>query len=260
MIDSHCHLDLAQFDSDVDEVLSEARHQGVTRFLIPGTTQQGWEKQFALAERYCDIDIALGLHPYFLKDNARANEQNLVALTLALDKWRDRVVAIGETGLDCHISVPVEIQYKVLCKQLEIAQRAALPVVLHHRKSHHLLFKALKETGFDQGGVVHAFSGSEEVAYRYISKGFLLGIGGTITYPRGQRTRDVINAIGLSHLLLETDAPDMPMYGRQGQRNTPAFLPDVVNVMAELFCLSSHDVIAQTTHNYASLFGRCGAL
>ncbi len=128
---------------------------------------------------------------------------------------------------------------------------------MHHRKSHHLLFEALKLTPPLCGGVVHAFSGSIDDAKRYIDKGFCLGIGGTITYERAQKTRTTVTHLiehNLEALLLETDAPDMPMQGRQGQPNLPRFLPDVVSTLQALSGIEGDSLIEATSHNYQRLF------
>lgn len=256
MIDSHCHLDLPSFEHDLDRVLKNARANGVTRFLIPGTTELGWQRQYHIADNNPDVDIALGLHPYFFNQDLGENNSVLAALERELLQPHHAVVAIGETGIDGHIELCESVQFEFLCAHLELAKKKALPVILHHRKSHHVIFQALKQTKFNNGGVIHAFSGSVEVARSYIDAGFMLGIGGTVTYPRGNKTRQAIKPLGLAHLLLETDAPDMPMFGRQGQRNAPQYLGEVVNVLAELFSITQQDVIKQTSHNYFSVFRR----
>ncbi|MEW9798770.1 TatD family hydrolase [Alteromonas sp. CYL-A6] len=256
MIDSHCHLDLNSFAQDVDDVLHRSRQAGVTRFLIPGTTESGWRRQAVLAEQHDDIDIALGLHPYFLASDDSALKAQLIALEHALASPPAALVAIGETGIDGVVNVPVACQMTALQRQLELAQATGLPVILHHRKSHHLLQQVLATSRFTQGGVIHAFSGSIDIARFYIDQGFLLGVGGTVTYPRGEKTRRSLASVSLEHVLLETDAPDMPMCGRQGKRNSPEYLGDVVPVLSRVFEVSDDAVIAQTTANYHRLFRR----
>lgn len=258
MIDSHCHLDLAAFNEDVDQVLADSRQAGVTRFLIPGTTPAGWSRQNQLAEAHADIDIAYGLHPYFLPDEKHALSQQYDALEEQLANAHGALVAIGETGLDKVIEVAPEHQQSLLMQQLHLAREMRLPVILHHRKTHHLLLKALKDSGFTGGGVIHAFSGNAQVAQAYIDHGFLLGIGGTITYPRGSKTRQAIKTIGTGHLVLETDAPDMPMSGRQGQRNSPAYLGDVVEALTSLLDISPAQITRATSDNYHRVFSRRG--
>ncbi|WP_334031499.1 TatD family hydrolase [Alteromonas sp. P256] len=165
--------------------------------------------------------------------------------------------AIGETGLDGHIPVDMNVQKQVLHAHLNIADSFGLPVILHHRKSHHLLLEALKASSFKGRGVVHAFSGSIDVAKRYIDRGFCLGIGGTITYERAKKTRDTVTYLlrhHPEHILLETDAPDMPMSGRQGQPNMPHYLTDVVAALSGLSGIEPDEIKTITSANYARLF------
>ncbi len=255
MIDSHCHLDLPEFKSDLDDVIMQSTKAGVERFLIPGTTPLGWQRQIAIREAYPQCDLAFGLHPYFLDDIA---DNAVERLHQFVDQHRKRCIAIGEIGLDATRTTSMEKQQQIFHAQLELAQQFRLPVILHHRKTHHLLIEALKTTNFAHGGVIHAFSGSEQVAKQYIEMGFLLGIGGTITYSRANKTRQTVSAISLEHMLLETDSPDMPMQGRQGERNIPAYVTAVIEVLADLKKTTKEKIATQTTKNYLRLFSLAG--
>ena len=252
MIDSHCHLDLPEFEPDWQDVLNSAVKQGVERILIPGTAVSGWQRQQDMAADNAQLDVAFGLHPYFFPDEP---ENALAALREQLQTTTIKPVAIGEIGIDCAIDTPLKAQQALFEAQLEMASEQSLPVILHHRRSHHLLLESIKRSRFTQGGVIHAFSGSEQVARQYIDVGFKLGIGGTITYSRAQKTRQTVANIPLQHLLLETDAPDMPMSGRQGARNEPQFIGEVVAALADLHGITPEAVIEQTTANYFALFG-----
>jgi len=252
MIDSHCHLDLPEFEPDWQDVLSSAVKNGVERILIPGTTVSGWQRQQHMAADNAQLDVAFGLHPYFFPENP---ENALAALREQLQRATTKPVAIGEIGIDAAIDTPIKAQQTLLEAQLEVASEQSLPVILHHRRSHHLLLESIKRSHFTQGGVIHAFSGSEQVAGQYIDAGFKLGIGGTITYPRAQKTRQTVANIPLQHLLLETDAPDMPISGRQGARNEPQFIGEVVAALADLHGKAPEVVTKQTTANYFALFG-----
>ena len=253
MIDSHCHLDLAAFDNDWLQQIEAAKAKGVTRFLVPGTTEAGWDKQLAMTQTVAEIDIAFGLHPYFLPDDA---EPVLARLDARLKQSTASLVALGEIGIDASLTTPIQRQQQVFEKQLVMATQYQLPVILHHRKSHHLLIESLKRCRFQYGGVIHAFSGSLEAAKAYTDLGFCIGVGGTITYPRAQKTRQTIAQLPIESLLLETDAPDMPMCGRQGERNAPVYLPDVCQALAELKHTSVEDIDEVTSKNYLSVFGR----
>ncbi|NMH58929.1 TatD family hydrolase [Alteromonas ponticola] len=255
MIDSHCHLDLAEFEADLGGVLKQSSAAGVERFLIPGTTREGWRRQLDIQQSFPQCDLAFGLHPYFLAD---VQDNDIHKLENWVDCHRSTCVAIGEIGLDATVETPMQKQQSVFLAQLELAQQYDKPVILHHRKTHHLLIEGLKRSNFKHGGIIHAFSGSEQVAQQYIEMGFLLGIGGTITYPRARKTRQTVSSIALEHLVLETDSPDMPMNGRQGQRNEPAFITDVVSVLTALKGVDENLIVAKTTANYLRLFNLDG--
>ena len=180
MIDSHCHLDLPEFEPDWQDVLNSAVKQGVERILIPGTTVSGWQRQQAMAADNAQLDVAFGLHPYFFPDDP---DSALEALSEQLQITTIKPVAIGEIGIDGAIDTPIKAQQALFEAQLEVASEQSLPVILHHRRSHHLLLESIKRSRFTQGGVLHAFSGSERVAWQYIDAGFKLGIGGTLEAP-----------------------------------------------------------------------------
>ncbi len=253
MIDSHCHLDLPVFNEDWQEVIGAAKQQGVERFLVPGTTVAGWARQTDMSMKSPELDIAFGLHPYFLPDDAESALQQLDSL---LQQPLSALVAVGEIGIDATLDTSVKKQQQLFESQLSLASHYQLPVILHHRKSHHLLIESLKRCRFQHGGVVHAFSGSPEVANAYIALGFVIGVGGTITYPRAQKTRQTVASLPLDRILLETDAPDMPLQGRQGKRNSPVFLPEICLALAELKQTPATHIDTVTTNTYNALFGR----
>ena len=286
MIDSHCHLNLTPLGSNLTEVLQQAKQNGVRRIMVPGITPASWKVLSSYnSQPYCDmlpIDTAIGLHPYFLpkerdeippllkqfeeavagavvntKESLSVGEGALPNAKGCSSNAQGFFSAIGETGLDGHIPVDMNVQKQVLHAHLDIADSFGLPVILHHRKSHHLLLEALKASSFKGRGVVHAFSGSTDVAKRYIDKGFCLGIGGTITYERAKKTRDTVTYLLRHHpesILLETDAPDMPMSGRQGQPNMPHYLKDVVAALSGLSDIEPDEIKTITSANYARLF------
>lgn len=261
IVDTHCHLDLSVFDEDVDAVLHRAKAAGLEEFIIPAIDPAHWQRQFELAQQYPQIRFTLGFHPFFLKPllakfpvaHLISELDKTIQETLISD-LRTQFVGVGEIGVDRAIDVGLQDQEAMFVQQLKLAQHYDLPVIMHHRKSHDRLLGLLKQTGFTRGGIIHAFSGNAVVARQYIELGFKLGIGGTITYPRGSKTREAILEVGLEHCVLETDSPDMPMSGRQGQRNEPAHITDVVKVLAALFAMEDSIVIEQTSHNVKTLF------
>ncbi|MGJ8682061.1 TatD family hydrolase [Paraglaciecola sp.] len=230
-IDSHCHLDFPCFDSDRQNILAQCSRLGVSNIIVPGTQFSGWNNQINLAKSYSQIKVALGLHPYFLK---HYKTEHLDYLQTLLFEQKNKIVALGEIGLDAVVDIDWDIQLEVFSQQLELAKTFSLPIILHHRKTHNELIQQLKSQRFTKGGIVHAFSGSLHQAETYIDMGFKLGVGGGITYPRANKTRLTLSQVPLSSLVLETDAPDMPLNGRQGKRNSPEYLPEVFDCLVEL--------------------------
>ena len=255
MIDSHCHIDLPAFDRDRDEVIQSSIKKGVSRILVPGLGLVQTRQLLPLKHQYPMLDIAAGFHPYFLQEIPYdAWQRELNQMNKWLEIHHQSIVAIGEFGLDATLSLDMAFQEQVFRDQLSLAKQYRKPVVLHHRKSHNDIIRIIKQEKFINGGVIHAFSGSVQIAQTYIDLGFRLGIGGTITYPRGQKTRNTLAHLSTSNMLLETDAPDMPLYGKQGMRNSPERLPLIAQALAKVKDTSVDEIIAQTTQNYLSLF------
>jgi TatD DNase family protein len=256
MIDSHCHIDLEVFDHDRDEVIKDAFDAGIKRMLVLGLHNQQFASLLSLKQKYRQIDIALGLHPYFL--NALTESQTQIMLRdfehLA-HLYSNDYVALGEMGLDSSLNLSMEYQQTILRFQLDVAKQLNKPIVLHHRKSHNSLIRILKQERYQGRGILHAFSGSYQDAMTYIDMGFVLGIGGTITYPRARKTRDTVAKLPLTSLVIETDSPDMPLNGFQGQRNQPSQLCLVAAALAELKKVELCDIEQQTSINYSTLFG-----
>lgn len=263
LIDSHCHLDLSAFDGARTDVLRACMKANVHRLLVPGLDIQQFSGIVAMQQKYASeqanvypkIDIALGLHPHFLAhlSDTEQNKQQQALLALA-HVYKDKIVAIGECGLDASLAISMSYQSRILAQQIELAASLGKPLVLHHRQSHNQLIQLLKQHNFKFGGVIHAFSGSEHIANTYIDMGFMLGVGGTITYARAKKTRHTISQTSLAHLLLETDAPDMPIFGYQGEPNSPVRLPLIADALAELKQYDVAQVISSTTNNYNALF------
>ncbi|WP_392340441.1 TatD family hydrolase [Moritella marina] len=241
LVDSHCHLDFSDFDLDRIDVLARAKAKGVEHFLVPGIGAHNWQSVLALANQHTGVYAALGIHPYFL---ANFDDSHLVLLDeyLATEKG---VVAVGEFGLDKMVDFPFEQQLHICKQQLLLAKQYYLPVILHCRKAHNELIQLLQQVKLPRGGVIHGFSGSKQLAMQYIKLGFKLGIGGVITYPRAEKTRQAVSELPLAALLLETDSPDMPIKGYQGGRNEPANITEVLQELAKLRP-ESEKVIAKT--------------
>lgn len=250
LIDSHCHLDFEVFDRDREALWSRCRSQGIHQLVIPGTDPDQWVRARSLCESpHLDWYFAAGMHPWWL-DRAGEDWESACRDFLA----HPRCVAVGECGLDKHIDTPMSEQEALLEVHLEMARACDKPVILHCVKAHNELIRRLKRHRFSRGGVVHAFSGSADIAQTYWQMGFRLGVGGVITYERARKTRAAVSRVPLEALLLETDAPDMPVSGRQGERNSPEFLPVIAQTLAGLRGCPVEQVARQTTDNTRQLF------
>ncbi|MCM2680512.1 TatD family hydrolase [Echinimonas agarilytica] len=250
IFDTHCHLDFDVFNNDRADVLTRCCRQGVSRVLVPAVQRSDWQRVIDLAENPM-LRFALGLHPCWIEHHQPADLKRLEDL---LTVKPNGLVAVGECGLD-KVAAPEDMpkQLEFLRAQLELAHQCDLPVILHVRKAHSELQSELKKLNGIRG-VIHAFSGSYELALSYINLGLKLGIGGTITYDRAAKTRAAVARLPLASLLLETDAPDMPLSGRQGQRNSPEYTPKVLSVLAELRGQNQDDVAEQLWLNSLELF------
>ena len=261
-IDTHCHLDAAEFDADRDAVREAAQHAGVMRCVIPSVHAAHWPQVAQLAQRHGDA-YALGIHPLYVP---QAQEADLLALDHALSERSGdpRLVAVGEIGLDFFVPelcTPEmrERQWFFYTSQLKLAQQHGLPVILHVRRSADLLLKGLRQCPM-LSGIAHAFNGSTQQAQAFVDMGFALGFGGTLTYERSLQLRRLACELPLSALVLETDAPDIPpqwLYqtaeqraqGATQGRNSPAELPRIAQVLAELRDLSLTDLAVASCAN-----------
>lgn len=252
LFDTHCHLDFEVFNRDRNEVVERARAQGIEQFMLLGVTCEQWAQLPRVASEIGSAYYSFGLHPYFIEKHQPEHLETLKQQLL--EHGSDgRLRAIGEIGLDAECG-HMERQQQLLREQLRLAREHQLPVILHHRKTLDKLLKMVRESG-PQRGVVHAFSGSYEQGKAWVEQGYYLGIGGTITYPRAKKTRDAVARLPLDAMVLETDCPDMPVCGHQGERNEPARLRQVLSALASITSLSEKDVAERTYRNSLALFG-----
>lgn len=249
LFDSHCHLDFDVFRDGLDELLQSCQQAGVARILIPGVKRQDWQRQLQLARHYPQLCIALGLHPCFMEEH-QAEDLQVLADLLNIES----VVAVGEIGLDFWLAdTDQQAQISLFERQLLLAREAQLPVIIHSRKANDQVASRLRKLGISQG-IIHAFSGSMQQAEVFLGLGMKFGVGGAITYPRAQRLRQIISRLPLTALLLETDAPDMPLSGHQGQANRPDLLPLVFRQLCELRPESEEAIAEQLWLNTTELF------
>jgi TatD DNase family protein len=259
IVDTHCHLDLRQFDADREAVIQRAAEKGVTRLINPAIDLSSCRRILALTEQYPGVYAALGVHP---NDCADFDNETLDALRDLAQ--HPKVVAIGEIGLDYYWErVDHQQQAFALHSQLELAAELKLPVILHTRNgrdgdaacSRDLMYHIsqwvseirLSQADHDIMGVWHAFSGELEDARRAYELGLLLGIGGPATFQNARKLQGLIPQLWLDRLILETDAPYLAPHPYRGQRNEPAYLPLVAAKLGDLFGVTTDEITAQTT-------------
>lgn len=250
LVDSHVHIDDAGFDGDRTQVLAQAAEAGVRMMVVPGIDAESWPRIAALCERHAGLAPAYGLHPLFLGRHRPGHLEDL------RKRLRDgTAVALGEIGLDFYVDgLDRDLQQHYFESQLAIAHEFDLPVIIHARRAVEEVVLALRRFP-GLRGVVHSFAGSDQQAERLFEMGFHLGIGGPVTYPRARRLRQLVSAMPIEHMLLETDAPDQPNAGHQGARNEPVRMLDTLQVVAELRHQSPEAVASATTANALRLFG-----
>jgi len=249
LFDSHCHLDFPEFEGKVNSYIKKAIEAGIEGILIPGVTRAGWVRIRQLTARSAICHTALGLHPMFTKHH---QESHLHDLEMALSVGP--ISAIGEIGLDYYKSdTNRHLQVDLFNSQMSIAKEAGLPVVLHVRKAHDEVLKILRLNNFTEGGIVHAFNGSEVQAKRFIERGFKLGFGGAMTYPRAVKLHQLASTLPLDSLVLETDAPDMPPVTCKTSHNTPLHLFDNFRSMVTLRHEPALKIADQLTQNVKSV-------
>ena len=245
LIDTHCHLDITEFQGRFATLLAQARSAGVGRLVLPGVDQSGWNRLLELCREENGLYPAPGLHPLYLPRHRPAHLTELGELA-----QREKLVALGEIGLDYFATgVNRAAQQELFEEQLRIATSARLPVLLHVRKAHDQVLATLRRKHFRNGGIVHAYGGSRQQADQYLGLGFCLGLCGTITYSRARKIRAIAADFPAEGLVLETDAPDIPPAAHRGEENLPEYLPEVLNALAELRQQSAENLAALTSAN-----------
>lgn len=266
LIDTHCHLDAAEFDADRAAVIQSARDAGVRGIVIPAIGRVNFSVVRDLAHSFPGGAYALGIHPMYVR---RADDSDLDLLRAQVRDALDdpRFVAVGEIGLDFFVpeisqGPERERQEHFYAAQLDIAAEFGLPVLLHVRRSQDVLLKYLRRKPGVPGGIAHAFNGSAQQARAFAERGFALGLGGAMTYARALQIRRHAVDMGLKHLVLETDAPDIPpaWLHEPERRNAPHELARIADVLAELRGMQREDVARATTENASRVLPRLRAL
>ena len=250
MIDTHCHLDMKQFDTDREEVIKRARDKGCEALITVGSDLRGTIGGMELAQKHDFIYASIGIHPHDARD---FTEETYAALK----EWsaRKKVVAIGETGLDYHYDhSPREIQKEVFRRHLRLAQEVGLPVIIHSREAKEDTLAILRESGM-QRGVLHCFSGDGEMADQAMSLGFYISVAGPVTFKKSEQLKEIVRMVPDDYLVVETDAPYLAPEPFRGRRNEPAYMHHTLRHVAELRKISIEDAVRITSLNAKRLFG-----
>jgi TatD DNase family protein len=252
-IDSHCHFDFKNFDCKRDQHWQQLQNFGCVGLVIPGVRASSWPKLIDLCQSK-PWGFALGLHPYFLSSHKEQDIELLEQLTRqclsAAVQDDNKLVAIGEFGLDFMLHVDYHKNQVECCRQqFQLAQSHKLPAILHCRKAYDEIAAMVRRLNFNQGGVVHAFSGSYQQGIALIDLGFTLGIGGALSHPRATKLRKTISRLPLSSLVLETDSPDMKPAFWQGPDNSPITLLFLAQIVASLHDITLDEVVFSSNNN-----------
>ena len=250
LVDTHCHLDAPEFDADRDEMVAAAMRENIGIIVVPGVERANFELVCELADRHESCALALGIHPLFV-DRAGPDDLDYLAELVEQRMTGDNPpIAIGEIGLDFFIEgYDRERQEYFYSEQLKLARRFGLPVILHVRRSVDHILKHLRRIEV-AGGIAHAYNGSRQQADQLVARGFKLGFGGAMTYPRSLHIRELARTLPEEAIVLETDAPDIPpeWLGHHG-RNRPDQLPKIAAILADLRQLDLAEVVEFTTRN-----------
>ncbi len=254
--DSHCHIDFTEFSEQLPQLLDACAQVDIQTIIAPAVAPQYWQRLLTSCQQTSPVRLlpSLGIHPWYLDS---LNESDLNDLAQLVRTHHQTIVAVGEIGLDGVIAKQqnnMNKQQAFFHFQLELANQVNKPVIVHHRRCHQEIIQSLKKIPVQRAGVIHGFSGSYQQGMTYIEMGFKLGIGGTITYPRAEKTCKAVAKFPLTALVLETDAPAMPIFGEQGKNNSPLKLIAIFNRLAELRQESPAELKVTIEQNVKQLF------
>lgn len=257
MIDTHCHIDDEAFASDREQVIACQKEAGVRAIIVPGVGLSSIETVLAVCDNHPNYCYpALGLHPEEIKADW---QQQWTQIEQAIRKHRNKLVAIGEIGLDYYWDKTYKAeQQEALRRHLLLARELNLPVILHNRESTEDILRVVTSVAQQQEltplrGVFHCFNGSAETAQQLVKLGFYVGIGGVVTF-KNCKLRDHLHAVPLERILLETDAPYMAPVPNRGKRNESRYITHVADLLAEIYDCSTHEIISITNANAKQLF------
>ncbi|MCF2680645.1 TatD family hydrolase [Faecalicatena contorta] len=250
IFDTHAHYDDAQFDADRDELLMSMKENDVGTIVNVSATYASCEKVIALAKKYPFMYAATGIHP---DEVGSLNEETFSQLKIWCQE--EKVVAVGEIGLDYYWDKEShEEQKKWFIRQLHLARELNLPVNIHSRDASEDTFQIMKEYGKGLEGIIHCFSGSKELALEYVKLGFHIGVGGVVTFKNGKKLKQVVEAIPLTSIVLETDCPYLAPEPYRGKRNNSSYIRYVAEEIASLKGVTFEEVVRQTEENAKKIY------
>jgi TatD DNase family protein len=247
-IDTHCHISKEDYD-DIDLIINENREAGIDKIIVSGCTRESIIETLDLSDKYDDIYVTIGYHP---SEASLTTDDDLLKLEEQINST-NKVVGVGEIGLDYHYGKEdIELQKELFIKQMNIAEKYKLPVVIHSRDATEDTINILKEFP-NVIGDIHCFSGSVETANIYVSMGYKIGIGGVVTFKNSNLYK-VVESIGVANILLETDAPYLTPVPYRGQQNSSKYIPLIADRIAEILNITVDEVSKITLNNSFSLF------
>lgn len=251
LIDTHVHLNAEQYVNDLDEVIERARENGIEKMVVIGCDRPTIERTMELIDEHEDIYGVIGWHPV---DAIDCTDEDLEWIE-QLSK-HEKIVGIGEMCLDYHWDKsPKDVQKDLFKKQIELAKRVNLPIIIHNREATEDCVAILKEMHAEEiGGIMHAFSGDESVADEIIDMNFYVSLGGPVTFKNAQLPKDIAVHVPIDRLLVETDAPYLTPHPYRGKRNEPAYVKLVAEKIAELRQISYEELARTTSENAKRLF------
>lgn len=256
LVDSHCHLDYADFaEEGVSEIVNRARSAGVRHMMTICTQIAQFDKIKAVAEAYPFINCTVGTHPHHAAEDGEVNLTRAEIVALA---QHPKVAGLGETGLDYYYDhAPRDVQQKVFTTHIEAGLETDLPLVIHTRDAEEDTMRLMRDVGQGKSrGVMHCFSGTQWLADQALEIGYYISFSGIITFKKAEELRDVVRRTPLERILVETDSPYLAPVPHRGKRNEPAFVVHTAQLVAELKSVSAQDIARQTTENFFSLFNK----
>lgn len=256
LIDAHCHFARPEFDSRREALLDQAARAGIRALVMPATRREDWPLLASLASQFSALYYAPGLHPWWAEQH---RQEDFQALEQWLEQRDSRLLAIGECGLD-RLKGDSTKQRPWFEGQVQLAREHRLPLLIHSVRTHEAVLSVLKAERFTGPALLHGFAGSYEQARQLVDQGLYLGVTGLITHPRARKTCDALSRAPLEALVLETDAPDMPLAGMAKGENSPLALTRILECLCELRSEPREQLVHQIGQNTERLFGKSFAV